>query len=216
MVVALLALFVAMGGVSYAAAKIGSKQIKNNSVRGKDIRNGTVAGKDLKNGSTTGKDVKNDSLTGDDILESSLGQVPSAKTADTVGPNGVNTTAIQDNAVTTTKIANNAVTNTKIANDAVTAAKIADNSVGSGELGPVTTVTQTVAIGTASGNTASHTTPCPAGTQVISGGAFPSAFASHMVSNTVNGNGWFGAFQNVAAIAGAPTITVRVTCLLPQ
>jgi hypothetical protein len=46
--VAMLALFVALGGVGYAASKIGSKQIKNNSILGKDIHNNTVTGKDVK------------------------------------------------------------------------------------------------------------------------------------------------------------------------
>ncbi len=82
MIVALVALFVAMGGVSYAAATIGSAQIKNNSVRSKDIRNSDVRGKDIRTGTLGSSDVKNDALTGSDVLESSLGKVPSAGTAD--------------------------------------------------------------------------------------------------------------------------------------
>src|SRR5829696_6741477 len=68
MAVALTALFVALGGVGYAAAVIGSAQIKNNSVQSKDIRNRTISG----------KDVKGNSLRGIQINEASLGQVPSA------------------------------------------------------------------------------------------------------------------------------------------
>jgi hypothetical protein len=68
MVVALIALFVAMGGVGYAAATIGSAQIKNNSVRGKD----------LKNYSITGKDIKKDGIGGVTVMESRLGTVPTA------------------------------------------------------------------------------------------------------------------------------------------
>jgi hypothetical protein len=49
-VVAYLALFVALGGTSYAAAKIGSKQIKNNSILSKDVKNKTLLGKDFKSG----------------------------------------------------------------------------------------------------------------------------------------------------------------------
>jgi hypothetical protein len=180
MAVALLALFVSMGGVGYAAAKIGSAQIKNNSVRGKDIRNSTILGKDVKNSGLTGKDVKADSLTGNDILESSLGQVPSAKSADTakaVGPNGVDTTAIQDNAVTTTKIADNAVTNPKIADNAVTSNKIADNNVTGADTGSVSirssivTVVDDATGGTANGGTAIGTTACVGTQQMLSGGA---------------------------------------------
>jgi hypothetical protein len=100
-VVALLALFVALGGSSYAAVRIGSRQIADNSVRGKDIRNndirsrdirnGSVLGRDLRNGTVTGADVRNgtvtgaevrgNSLTGRDILESTFRTVPSAANA---------------------------------------------------------------------------------------------------------------------------------------
>jgi hypothetical protein len=46
--IAMVALFVALGGVSYAAATIGSAQIKNNSVKSVDIKNGTIVTKDIK------------------------------------------------------------------------------------------------------------------------------------------------------------------------
>lgn len=48
-VVAYLALFVALGGVSYGVAtgSIDSREIKNNSVRSKDIRNRTIVSKDI-------------------------------------------------------------------------------------------------------------------------------------------------------------------------
>jgi hypothetical protein len=49
MVVALIALFVALGGVSYGVAtgSIDSREIKNNTVRGKDIRNRTIRFRDV-------------------------------------------------------------------------------------------------------------------------------------------------------------------------
>jgi hypothetical protein len=95
MVVALIALFISMGGVSYGVATgaIDSREIKNNTVRGKDIRNNQVAsrdlrnnsarGRDVRNSSLTGADVGNDKLTGSDVLESSLGTVPNASAATT-------------------------------------------------------------------------------------------------------------------------------------
>ena len=49
-VIALCALFVALGGTSYAVTKIGSKQIRNNSVRSVDIKNRTIKSKDLARG----------------------------------------------------------------------------------------------------------------------------------------------------------------------
>jgi hypothetical protein len=68
MAVAVVALFVALGGVGYAAATIGSPQIKNNSVRSADVHNGTLRS----------KDVRRDALGGRAIKESALGPVPSA------------------------------------------------------------------------------------------------------------------------------------------
>lgn len=51
-VISLVALFVALGGTSYAVIKlpansVGSREIKPNSVSGGDIRNGSIASKDL-------------------------------------------------------------------------------------------------------------------------------------------------------------------------
>jgi hypothetical protein len=73
MVVAVLALFVALGGSSYAALKIGSKQIRNNSVRTGDLRNNDIRS----------RDIRNNTILGRDVSESSLGKVPNAAAADT-------------------------------------------------------------------------------------------------------------------------------------
>jgi hypothetical protein len=70
-VMASVALFVALGGVSYAALSIGSRQIRNNSVRSMDVRNGTLRG----------LDIRLDTVDGTRVNESSLGEVPSAANA---------------------------------------------------------------------------------------------------------------------------------------
>lgn len=49
-VLSVIALFVALGGVSYAAATVGSSQIKNNAVASKDIKNNTIRSKDIYSG----------------------------------------------------------------------------------------------------------------------------------------------------------------------
>jgi hypothetical protein len=73
-IISCLALFMAMGGASYAfaAGSIGSKEIKNDDIRGKDVRQHTL----------TGDDVKGNSLGGGAVRESSLGKVPQAASAD--------------------------------------------------------------------------------------------------------------------------------------
>ncbi len=57
-VMATLAIFVALGGTSYAVTQIGSAQIKNNSVRGADLKNNDVDSADIENGSLLGQDFK--------------------------------------------------------------------------------------------------------------------------------------------------------------
>jgi len=83
MIVALIALFLSIGGIGYAAATIGSSDIKKNAVKSRHIKNEQVKKKDIHGGAVTSFHVDNDSLTGEDINESQLGKVPSAKNADT-------------------------------------------------------------------------------------------------------------------------------------
>jgi hypothetical protein len=87
LVIALIALFVSLGGVSYglATGSIDSREIKNNTVRSKDIRNSQVLSRDIRNSTVRGRDVGLNTLGGLDIDESKLGRVPTASRADSVG-----------------------------------------------------------------------------------------------------------------------------------
>ena len=67
MAVALLALFMAMGGSAYALV-VTSGSIKNNTIRSQDVRNRALVG----------KDVRGDGLGGRAIKESTLATVPGA------------------------------------------------------------------------------------------------------------------------------------------
>jgi hypothetical protein len=57
-VVATLALFVALGGTTFAATQLHGSQIKRGTVTGKQIRAGSVPGADLRRNSITGKQVR--------------------------------------------------------------------------------------------------------------------------------------------------------------
>jgi hypothetical protein len=74
LVIAIIALFVALGGVS-------SGLVGRATVFSDDIVNNTVKSKDIKNNGVKGKDVRTDTLNGSDIVESSLGRVPGANNA---------------------------------------------------------------------------------------------------------------------------------------
>ena len=74
-VMSTIAVFVALGGSSYAAFQIDSGDIENNSVRGVDVRNRSLSERDL----------KRNTLGGRSIRETHLGRVPRARDADRVG-----------------------------------------------------------------------------------------------------------------------------------
>jgi len=78
MIVSCVALFAALGGSSYAAAKL----------TGKDIANHTLRGIDVKQRSLGANTIKLDSLGGNQINEAALGTVPNADTLDGVDSTG--------------------------------------------------------------------------------------------------------------------------------
>jgi len=57
-VVATLALFAALGGTSYAAVKVTSRDVRDGSLRGRDIRGGSLKSKQVKDGSLLARDFK--------------------------------------------------------------------------------------------------------------------------------------------------------------
>ena len=71
-VTATLALFIALGGSSYAALRVGSREIADNSIRSRDVNNHSL----------TRHDLARNTLDGSVIRESRLGRVPRAAVAD--------------------------------------------------------------------------------------------------------------------------------------
>ena len=84
-VVATVALFIALGGTSYAVLRIGSDDVVNNSLRSEDVRNGTLRGRDVLNRSLQARDLRRNGLGTGAIKESALGPVPKAADAERVG-----------------------------------------------------------------------------------------------------------------------------------
>lgn len=75
--IGLAALFIALGGTSYAAVQlpknsVGANQIKASAVGSSEIKNRSVTGTDVKNSSLTAADIKNGSLTAADFKASDL------------------------------------------------------------------------------------------------------------------------------------------------
>ena len=74
-ITASLALFVALGGTSYAVMRVDSRDVVDNTLRSRDIRNNALLGKDLRTNSVGGGAVR----------ESRLAPVPRAREAERVG-----------------------------------------------------------------------------------------------------------------------------------
>ena len=84
LVIACLALFVSLGGVSYGLATgvVDTNALRNNTIRTQDLRNNDIRAIDIRNSTIRGRDVALNTLTGSDVAESKLKQVPSAAAAD--------------------------------------------------------------------------------------------------------------------------------------
>lgn len=102
---ALIALFVALGGTVYAAAKISGKAIKVKSLPGNRLKPGSVPGNRLKPGAISGNQLAPGSITGNQIDTATLGQVPTAIYADSAGSARDAETALNAvNAITANKV----------------------------------------------------------------------------------------------------------------
>ena len=139
--IALLALFVALGGSALAVSKVrvGAKDIKRNAVTTKKIKNRAVTTAKLAEAAVTTSKLAEAAVTTSGLADNA---VITSKLAD----NAVTTSKLAEAAVTTAKLAEAAVTTSKLADNAVTSGKIADGEIRAGDLGNITTVQNTVQV----------------------------------------------------------------------
>jgi hypothetical protein len=202
-VIAMLALFVSIGGVGYAASKIGTNDIQNKAVTKPKIDKQAVSTNRIADQAVKTKKLADQSVKTDKIADQAV-------TTDKIADQAVTTDKIADQAVTTDKIADLAVTNGKLGSDSVSVDKIQDSAVRASELGSTQQVVGGAVNIAANGN-AEADVSCPGGTQVLSGGGFANSFGVHLVTSFQNGNGWHVAYQNTTA--AAHTINAIVVCL---
>jgi hypothetical protein len=85
-VLALIALTVSLGGVSYglATGSIGSSQLRDDSIRSRDIRDNDLRGRDIRRGAVDSSDVRDGSLR---VVDFAGGRLPAGRPGAT-GPEG--------------------------------------------------------------------------------------------------------------------------------
>ena len=192
MAVALLALFVALGGSAWAVSKVGTKQLKNNAVTTPKIKAGSVNGSRLANGAVGAPKIAAAAVDGSKIA-----------------PFAVGGGALAEASVTAPKIAAGAVGGDALADGSVTASKIAAGAVGGSNVS-VTSVYGESFLLPENGATTLNVN-CPAGTKAISAGLNSSSvvwiFASYVSVGT--------AFIGVANKPGNPAVQVipQAVCL---
>ncbi len=157
MAVASVALFVALGGTSYAVAtgSIDSREIKDSTILSKDIQNNSVHGKDVRNSTVSSGDVASNSLIGGDVRENSL-------SGSDIAPNAVSGDELQANAVSADEIQPNSIDGDELKDGGVRAADLSEAL-----FNPVVRVSkETVPNNT----TITELATCPPGERAIAGG----------------------------------------------
>jgi hypothetical protein len=138
LVVALLALFVALGGPAQAERLINGEKIKRNSVGSKQIKDRSVRGRDLARATVRALRATPDrSITGAKLADGAVGiraLAPGSVQSPTIGDNSIAAADLATNSVGTDEIADNAVGQSEIRGNGVAAAEIADNSIDGGEI----------------------------------------------------------------------------------
>jgi hypothetical protein len=205
MVVAVIALFVATGGVGYAAATIDSGDIIDNTIRSRDVLQRNLQG----------VDVKQNSLGGTVIKESSLGKVPSAGSADTAQHATNAQDAVNAQNSVNAQNATNAQNAAAVGPNGVGPAALENNSVTGPKIGSVVVRAETIQVG--GGESEFDTAGCESGEQLLSGGAFWSgnteadAANLHIVFSYPTTSSWTARGYNNTG--GDRTLTIRALCL---
>jgi hypothetical protein len=123
LVVAMIALFVSIGGVGYAASKIDTNDIKREAVTKPKIAKKAVSANRIAENAVKTKKIRDQAVTTDKIADQAVN-------TDKIGDLAVTTPKILDQAVTTGKIADDAVTGDKVLNDSLTGDKIDESTLG--------------------------------------------------------------------------------------
>ena len=186
--IALLALFIALGGSVYAASnKIDGAQIKPKSLPGNRLKPGSVTGSQIKKGSIAEAQIKAGAITAKQIRSSSI-------TGSQIKAGSITGAQIQPGSLGASQINQATLTGVSAAN-----------------VHTVQYVSTTVGLVAEQSTGTSGTATCPTGMKVIGGGATTnnSRFASVFESApNAERSGWFA-----NGFAGEPNVSMTITAI---
>jgi hypothetical protein len=138
MLIALLALFVALGGPAQAARLINGSQIKRNTVASKQLKDHSIKTRDLSSSAVrTLLSTPDNSITAPKLGDNSVttrALAPGSVMTGNVGDNSLTAADLAANSVGTDEVGDNAVGQSEIRNNGVAASEIADDSIDGGEI----------------------------------------------------------------------------------
>jgi hypothetical protein len=138
MLIALLALFVALGGPAEAARLINGSDIKRGTVSSKQLKDHSIKTRDLSSAAVrTLLSTPSNSITAPKLGENSVttrALAPGSVLTGTVGDNSLTAADLATNSVGTDEVGDNAIGQSEIRNNGVAASEIADNSIDGGEI----------------------------------------------------------------------------------
>ena len=136
--IALLALFVALGGPAEARKLINGKLLKRGTVTGAAIKDHSLSTRDLSNAAvrslmaTRVGSIRTDQIAFGAVTAAKLG--PNSVAGDKLADSSVNGAKVADESLTSADLAAGSVGNSELATSAVGKAKIGSNAVGTSEL----------------------------------------------------------------------------------
>jgi hypothetical protein len=136
--IALLALFVAVGGPAQAAKLIGGDDVKQGAIASKHVKDHSLKKRDLSAGAVRALTVTPKRSIVDAMLADSAittrALAPGSVLTGTVGDNSLTAADLAPSSAGPDEVADNAVGQTEIRNNGVAASEIADNSIDGGEV----------------------------------------------------------------------------------
>jgi hypothetical protein len=208
--VSLMALFIALGGTTYAAValpknSVGAKQIKKNAVTASEVKRNAVGAAEIRSNAVASGDIADNGVGGADLSDNSVGAGE-----------------LSDNSVGAAEIGNNAVGSSEVANGS-----IAEADLVAGLLAKSLEVTvQRTDVALAENSTQAVEAACPGGTVGVGGGSSVDQTGSDdiklLVSRPGNGgfipddgqasNEWRAVYRNPAGGTGAAEIRAFILC----